>query len=284
MASMPTRPAWMPWAISVVGLLIVAAAGTAAAHAWRRAATIRQLTDPDPEQRRQACWALVEVRDPRVVTALRERVHTDPDPDVREAAGYALYRLRAAAALPDLLAAVAQVPEGYPRARLAQYAGGLARSPDDLPLRQWESSGQPWLMMGAAMARLELGDPTGARQLLALTTHRNADIRHVAAAHLIRLSAPMMDMVGRPADLHVNPGQELDPEQLAALRQWWSQPWAGEVLRDYLDWQRTPHPKWRLIQRLMGARRRIYEWLGIRDETSPHTDPRAATPPGSPPA
>jgi beta-lactamase regulating signal transducer with metallopeptidase domain len=115
----PANSSWEGPSPGEVAALGLASIGEACAPAL-----IRMLDDPDPTVRRNAAWALGELRHPRGISArgmrrLRRAV-SDPDATVRAAAAWSLGDIGSPDSEPVLRAALRR--EGNPRARAEEAA------------------------------------------------------------------------------------------------------------------------------------------------------------------
>jgi len=197
-------------------------------------ALIEQLQDHvDPvdfEQNRDICLIFAELKDPRTINTLAERLATDA-PEQRRDTARALIAV-AGANVPEAIAAMEEVSAGG-RAGLASALAEIGQ-PARTPLLEALESDSAKIRHGAAWAIGESQDPNLAENLLPLVEDEHAEVRAAAAWSLGQLQyEPAVDaLIGLLDDVETKPrrsaanalGAFKDQQVVAALLAAWDDP------------------------------------------------------------
>jgi hypothetical protein len=218
--------------ISRRAAIILAAAGlVAAAVAWQtvlspqarklryREKMTRALRSPDPQDRKQTAWAIIERPDP-VLEAFIVRGVTgnEPDPDVREAYVYTLGKLGQRRNFAAIESAIDADASGYVRA--AAWLAAARCDPEHFRTltetrRQPE---HPWDQIGIAQGWFYLDDVRGVDILLHWALAGDDPQRQIASRALFKWLRPLLDATGRwPIDANVREGQRWPAELVSEV-------------------------------------------------------------------
>ncbi len=179
---------------------------TEGADSTEIAALSRALrTDPEPQVRRMAAWALGEIEDARGIPALSDALRTDQDTGVRKMAAWALGEIEDAQAVPALGAALEDEDPEVRRAAI--HALGEIESPTAVEfLIPALSSDDVQIRKHAAWALGEIDDARAVDPLAAALKDANAEVRRAAAHGLGEIESP------RAVDALVAALKDADPQ------------------------------------------------------------------------
>ena len=252
----------------VLAAIVVIVPAIVWGYPWMTARALMQqaLHDADASERSKALVELGRERERRAVDAILEALATDDDAGVREAAAYALHRIKAPQGTVAIGEAIDREPDTIVRAKMVEYVGRLRGRAALEELKAWSDEPTVWRSTGAALARIELADPSAAALLFDRLNAGNAFL----TAHITEVLKPtvetMMEMIGSRVDLTVDRGQPWSADQVAQLQAWWQryEHATGKLLADMAIQRVERRGIRRELARLGGARRRAESILGLK--------------------
>ena len=169
----------------------------------------RQMQSPDREQRKQAAWAAIECPNPVLEELMVRGVLGDePDAGVREAYVYALGNLGDRRVFSAIETAIDTDPSGYVRAAAWLAAARVDPEHFHTLVGTRPASRDAWDRLGVAQGRLMLGNVRDAGELFEQVRSTDGSRSHVASRALYKWLRPLLDAAGCwPADARLSEGQ-----------------------------------------------------------------------------
>lgn len=215
------------------------------------------------EQRQAALWELRSIGGPAAADIAGRTLETDPDPDIREAAAYALQKMGAHGQFELLRSAAVKEPSPSVQIKLVRYLARL----DYQRAAPWlgEASDGPlsWLGLGATLARLECVDLDAAPDLYRYLAAPDKAMRHLAVRSVTPWVALMSEAIGRPVDLPELQDSEITDQHAADITAWWQRWVTAKLMRDNVVWVKDRDARWHRIKRLMRARAKAIRLLRL---------------------
>ncbi|MBU0618460.1 MAG: HEAT repeat domain-containing protein [Planctomycetes bacterium] len=177
--------------------------------AGARDTLLREIQSPDRERRKQAAWAAIERPNPGLEEYLVRGVLGDePDAGVREAYVYALGNLGDRRVFSAIETAIDTDPSGYVRAAAWLAAARVDPEHFHTLVGTRPASRDAWDRLGVAQGRLMLGDVRGTHELLEQARGGEGSRGHIASRAMYKWLRPLLDSAGRwPADATVSEAQ-----------------------------------------------------------------------------
>jgi hypothetical protein len=252
----PARRSRLVWLVGAA-LVVVAVAG-ARVPTWLQLAALR---DEDPKARYEAVRELGARGVASAKDEIRSLITSDPAPEVREAAARSAMKLGDVEALAAIREAVEKWPADEWTARmLVSYAqlGGPSEA-NRAFVERCGASGNFYLRVGAAMARIEWYDPAGMDRLFALALEAPDEAGPFVCNRIQWYFSPALHLIGGWVDM----AEPWNAERISGMQRWWAANGSERLLAGSLKFRQRPDADTYQIQRLIHARERVAEMLGL---------------------
>jgi hypothetical protein len=222
-----------------------------------------ELSRGDLSHRQRALWRMASVGGDDAIAMASDVLENETNLHLREAAAYALCKMQARDKLEQVRAAAIEGPPCEAQAKITLYVAELGGE-QVLPwLRQMSESPSSWLGLGAALGRLWLGDLEANDIVFGYLRGSNATMREFAAKRLSDWISLMGEAIGSPAEVPQDSAKGVSVAEAERLIRWWQRHATAKLIRDNVAWDRGRDVHWRPMVRLLRARVKAIEFLGI---------------------